>query len=267
MSLKIFDLRKLNSMSKYPSIETYHKLGDRGRLTDEVSVSFEGEPVILTEKIGGTNTRLVFGPKSSDHLIGSREEWLTYSEDYIFNPAQGIVELVHRHVRRNTPLLFQNSVLVLYLESFGGKITAASKQYTGGDSTLTGCRLFDAIAWDTNVMKNVHSLSLQEISDWRDQGWQPFVDEPTLQAIAASHGLEVTPRLLRTQYAKDEVATGIAPPRGLKETWDWLKCTIPTSNVKLAKSAQGSPEGIVIRTPDRRKIAKIRFEDYQRTFK
>ncbi len=31
------DLKKINSLTKYPSILTYHKLGERGRLTEELS--------------------------------------------------------------------------------------------------------------------------------------------------------------------------------------------------------------------------------------
>lgn len=31
------DLKKMNSLTKYPSILTYHQLGERGRLTEELS--------------------------------------------------------------------------------------------------------------------------------------------------------------------------------------------------------------------------------------
>ncbi len=53
------DLGKLNSMTKYPSILTYHALGDKGLLQETVQIPFEGR-VIGTEKVDGTNTRLIF---------------------------------------------------------------------------------------------------------------------------------------------------------------------------------------------------------------
>ena len=58
------DLGKLNSMTKYPSILTYHALGDKGALQDTVQVSFAGR-VVGTEKVDGTNARLVFCPGGS----------------------------------------------------------------------------------------------------------------------------------------------------------------------------------------------------------
>ena len=36
------DLNKLNSMTKYPSILTYHTLGDKGVLQEAVQVRFAG---------------------------------------------------------------------------------------------------------------------------------------------------------------------------------------------------------------------------------
>jgi hypothetical protein len=41
---------------------------------------------------------------------------------------------------------------------------------------------------------------------------------------------------------------------------EWTRC-------KLDAAAAGMAEGIVIRTPDRSSIAKIRREDYERTLK
>jgi hypothetical protein len=44
----------------------------------------------------------------------------------------------------------------------------------------------------------------------------------------------------------------------------WLESMLPTTLVALDTDAGGSPEGLVVRTADRSRIAKIRFEDYQR---
>lgn len=55
-------LSYLNSMTKYPSIPTYHKLNEKGILTAERNVIFD-EPVFATEKIDGTNARILLIPK------------------------------------------------------------------------------------------------------------------------------------------------------------------------------------------------------------
>ena len=45
-------LPSLDSATKYPSIVTYHALGDKGRLTEVLNVNFSGN-VITTEKVDG----------------------------------------------------------------------------------------------------------------------------------------------------------------------------------------------------------------------
>ncbi|MBW4637687.1 MAG: hypothetical protein KME05_05520 [Gloeocapsa sp. UFS-A4-WI-NPMV-4B04] len=50
-------------MTKYPSIPTYHPLGNKGVLLEE-AVSFEGE-VVLTEKIDATNSRIILLPNGN----------------------------------------------------------------------------------------------------------------------------------------------------------------------------------------------------------
>ena len=103
--IRQIDLGKLNSMTKYPSILTYHNLGDKGILQETVQIPFEGR-VIGTEKVDGTNTRMIFCPDQSV-VVGSREDLLWERRDLIGNPAMGIVEAVketvQRLVRRSLP--------------------------------------------------------------------------------------------------------------------------------------------------------------------
>ncbi|WP_236142941.1 RNA ligase family protein [Nostoc sp. CMAA1605] len=87
-SLRSCDLNKLNSLTKYPSIPTYHALGEKGKLLEE-TVTFDGE-VILTEKVDGTNSRIILLP-DGNYVLGSREELLFAKGDLIGNPALGIV--------------------------------------------------------------------------------------------------------------------------------------------------------------------------------
>jgi hypothetical protein len=130
------DLNKINSMTKYPSILTYHKLGERGRLLDEVNISFDN-PVILTEKIDGVNGRIIVFPDGL-YIIGSREELLYAKGDLIGNLQLGIVDILKPIAEKLVPI---SIVIIYYLEVYGGKTTKNGKQYTGNQAM--GARLFD----------------------------------------------------------------------------------------------------------------------------
>jgi ATP-dependent RNA circularization protein (DNA/RNA ligase family) len=54
-------------MTKYPSIPTYHTLGDKGILLEE-TISFDSE-VILTEKVDGTNSRIILLPDGTFVIV------------------------------------------------------------------------------------------------------------------------------------------------------------------------------------------------------
>jgi len=184
--LRSCDLNKLNSMTKYPSIPTYHALGDKGKLLEE-TVIFDGE-VILTEKVDGTNSRIILLP-DGNYLLGSREELLFAKGDLIGNPALGIVDAL-KAVADLLPQS-QDCIIVLYLELYGGKITAASKQYTTDQKV--GWRLFDVA-----VMTNITALfekSVQQIAAWRENGGQAFLDEQQMSKTAKDYGFELTPRI------------------------------------------------------------------------
>jgi hypothetical protein len=236
-------------MTKYPSILTYHALGEKGKLKEEIQVPFD-EPAILTEKIDGVNARIILFPYREDgfYIIGSHEELLYAKGDLIGNPQLGIVEAlkplaeVHR-----TPI---EDITVLYLEVYGGKTTPGSKQYTGNKAV--GYRLFD-IATITNGIEILKDYSVEQIAQWRDNGGQTFRDEASLGFIGS---IPLVPRL----------GTGRLPT-SLKDTLSWMKSTIGLTHAPLDSGAIGMPEGIVVRSADRTKIAKLRFEDYERTFR
>ncbi|MGV9412100.1 RNA ligase family protein [Nocardia sp. NPDC003693] len=248
--LRTADLEVINSATKYPSIATYHRLGERGALTDAVT-EFDG-PVIGTEKVDGSNSRVICLPDGT-WLLGSREELLCAKGDLIGNPAQGIVAALRDFADAlDAP---GDAVRVYFLETYGGKVTAASKQYTG---TLTvGYRLFDvAVLHDYTEL---FTRPVKEISAWREAGGQSFVDETELTAAAAHAGVELTPRLFTLDAAD--------LPRELDATRDFLAARLPETRCGLDDKAGGRPEGIVLRTPDRSVIAKARFEDYERTLR
>jgi hypothetical protein len=254
------DLRALNSLTKYPSIPTYHALDPRnGGLTEEC-ISFAGpggsDGVIATEKVDGTNSRLILLPDGT-YLLGSREELLYAQGDLVGNPALGIVEQLRLVAEALAAAENFNLIVVAYLELYGGKIGGQAKQYTS-DPSAFGWRLFDVATfpqWPSQL-----GWEPQRIAAWRDGGGQLFVAEDELTKFANDGGLPLTPRLLDEFYAD-------ALPTSVEGMHAMLVDILPETRVGLNDSAGGRAEGVVFRSPDRRVIAKARFQDYERTLK
>jgi hypothetical protein len=243
--LDALDLGALNSATKYPPIPTYHEI-DRGTLLNNV-VAFSDD-VVLTEKVDGTNARVVILP-DGDYVIGSREDLLHARGDRVINPKDPIVPALRSLADRLAAPAA--GIRVYYFEVFGDKITKASKQYTG--SRAVGYRLFDVAAVDATVLE----LPRPAISTWRENGGHHFLAEDDLALAAKENGIELTPRLDR--ITADQLPTELA---GMQQ---FLATRLPDTLVALDEGAGGRPEGIVLRTADRSVIAKARVEDYART--
>jgi hypothetical protein len=252
------DLRALNSLTKYPSIPTYHALDPKnGGLLEECITFPDG--VIATEKVDGTNSRIILLPDGR-YVLGSREELLYARGDLIGNPALGIVEQLRPVADALTGSVHNfadNAVRVLYLELYGGKVGGAAKQYTK-DPAVFGWRLFDA-AFVGDLAERL-AWPAQQISTWRDGGGQVFRTEAELTKVAQVAGVELTPRLLDEFY-------GDALPTTVEGMHAMLADLLPETRVRLDEGAGGRPEGIVFRSPDRTVVAKARFQDYERTLK
>lgn len=245
------DLNRLNSATKYPSIPTYHQLDARGNLLDD-TVTFDG-PVIGTEKVDGTNARIIVLPDGT-WILGSREELLHAQGDLIANPAQGIAAALRGaadHVATGEPA----GLLVFYLEVYGGKIGSGAKNYTG--NRAVSYRLFDVAAIPD--LDEVLSWPVEKISTWRDNNGQTWLAEEHLAHLAHNHRLSLTPRLFTLDSGQ--------LPTALTDTRCFLAEHLPTTLAAIDEQATGTPEGIVLRTPDRRTIAKARFGDYDRTLR
>ncbi|GHG23013.1 RNA ligase family protein [Streptomyces filamentosus] len=242
------DLDALNSATKYPSILTYHQLDPRSGGLLETATAFSGD-VILTEKIDGTNARIIT-LSGGDYFLGSREELLYARGDRVWNPKLGIVEALRPLAERlSAPA---DGIRVYYLEVYGGnKITAASKQYTGG--TTLGHRLFDVAEIDAATLE----LPQARIASWRDSGGQYFHTEEELTETAAEEGIEMAPRLA--------TVTASELPTGIDEMQAFLTHHLSKTLVALDSDAGGRPEGIVLRTPNRSVIVKARHQNYART--
>lgn len=253
--LRVADLDRLNSLTKYPSIPTYHTLDPSNGSLTEAATPFVG-PVLLTEKVDGTNTRIAHLPDGSV-LIGSRNEWLHALGDLVANPALGIVEAVREIAERVAALTPPptDTVRVAYGEVFGGKVTGASKQYTG--TGAIAFRLFDVAEVDR--LGERLSQPAAAISAWRESSGPAFVGEAALHAEADRLGVDLTPRIGEID--------GADLPRSVEDAAAFLDETLPATRVALDAEAGGRPEGFVLRTPTRTVIAKARLGDYRRTLK
>ncbi len=252
-SFRSVDLDKLNSLTKYPSIPTYHALDpSNGSLRADEVGRFDGN-VIVTEKIDGTNARVIVSP-DGEYVIGSREELLYARGDLIWNPSLGIVGALRAAAESLTRAADSfDGLTVFYLEVYGGKTTAGAKQYTGRQQF--GARLFDAaLIGELDVR---FAWSREQIAAWRDRGGQTFVDEQSLHDRSAIYRLALTPRIA--------MIDALTLPRDIPETYAWLKSLAPRSAATLDDAAGGTAEGVVIRTELRTSIAKLRFDDYART--
>lgn len=266
-------LRKLNSATQYPSIPTYHKLGERGRLTEEVQVEFDGD-VVVTEKIDGTNARIILPPlftkldipMSPPFYIGSRSELLTAGGDVIYNPAQRIVQTLYEEQGGDEDFAAAVDSIALDIEEgaepdlwtvvfgevYGSSIGKAGKQYA---ADAHGFRVFDVMEFESSILeRTIESIAAER--DGKLDNRAPFqhwamTDDPWALPF------ELVP-----------VMEAEAPPASVRETVEWLSTVVPDRSLAtLDEGAKGGIEGVIVRSRDRSRIAKIRFEDYARTLK
>lgn len=249
---------KLNSLTKYPSILTLHKLGDRGTLLNELtdpSIT-KNDTFYATEKIDGTNVRIII--HRDEFILGSRENLLHYSKDTLYDPAQGIVDAI-KSLKSVIP--YTNGLMVIYGELYGGNVTSHSNWY--GKSAV-GFRVFDICDYDFGNVDWITMLLQMEqsqISHWREHEengilkyGQPFMN--LNDEYKSKFQFEFVPSV------KSIV---IDPTVSHLDIMTQMKMNLPETKCKLTENALGACEGIVIRASDRSKIYKLRFEDYQKT--
>jgi len=266
MNPREIDLRKLNSLTKYPSIPTYHDLGEREILKDTHIQFPKDEKIFLSEKIDGANTRIIVFPTKrtptggfiAPFIIGSREELLCYSGDLIHNPALGIVDAIRRTASRIASHHKHDALVVYYVEVFGGKTTRGAKNYSR--TGKVSFRLFDVFAMPIeDAEEMIETWPIEKFSGWREREGQNFFDLTSVEMQAKRVGLDIVPKL------------GEMKPQDLPEdheaVLEFLKKTLPKTNTTLDGKSLGQAEGIVVRTYEREVIAKIKFRDYERTIR
>ena len=250
LDLAMVDLRKLNSLTKYPSIPTHHALDPKNGGLLEQPTAYTG-PVIGTEKVDGTNGRIILLP-GGEWLIGSREDLLTARGDIVRNPALGIVDAL-RAVAEQAATLGTGGfgeIVVLYLEVYGGKQLPAWKHYGSGKPAY---RMFDV----ATIPDDMLAWEVERIASWRQAGGQDFASESVLADLAKRCGVDLTPRLFEIDGG--DIPASVEDMRGFLE---------PYKTTTVATSGEpGLNEGVVLRSPDRSVISKARFQDYDRTLK
>lgn len=248
------DLDNLNSATKYPSILTFHALDSKtGMLLEDEPTVFTGT-VIGTEKVDGTNGRIIM-PPDGHWIIGTREELIYSKGDLIRNPELSIVETLAPIAETLVPT---ENIRTYFFEVYGGPVGGNGRQYST-DKKATGARLFDIAEMTEDVYTDVLSRPRNHISLWRQNGGQKFEDFIGLKLTAGLAGLELVPHIFGMDAA--DVPTSIQGARDFLAEW------LPKSRVCLDNKAPGKAEGLILRSADRSIIAKARFQDYDRTLR
>lgn len=251
LDARTVDLAVLNSMTKYPSIPTYHTIDPSNGTLTEPAVKFAGR-VIGTEKVDGCNARVITFPDGT-YVIGSREELLYARGDRVVNPWEGVVDALRPYAE---DMGVADAVRAYYVEVYGGRIGGkVAKTYTA--NRAVGVRLFDVAEFFN--YEELLAWPVERIASWRDHGWQPYVHEHRLSSYAMSAQMLRTPALFELDAAD--------LPTGIDETREFLAAYMPFTQCALEPETAGQAEGIVMRTPDRTVIAKARFADYDRTIR
>ena len=254
INLREIDLNKLNSMTKYPSIPTYHTLSPKDGCLEEPVVEFPKSTVYATEKLDGTNSRVILMPDDK-FLIGSRKEFLCYGDDIIYNQSLGIVDIMRDTAEKiSLKRDVHEYIMVFFFESYGKGIN--SKAYS---TKSTSHRMFDIAFISEDQFKDMIEWPIEKISAWRENGGQSFFSIDKQRDIAKVIGIETVPDVL-------EIGADFMP-KTLEDALKFLEDNIPSTQAAIDDSGKGDPEGLVFRSSDRKVIAKARYEDYKKTFK
>ena len=253
--IKEYGIDKLNTFTKYPSILTYHEIGEKGCLIDNrinEELYIDDCVLYVTEKIDGTNGRIII--YKNDYIIGSREKLLYAKGDRFADPALNIAETLKETAERLSNEIDDELFHVIYFEVYGGNITRNSKQYTKNNNF--SFRMFDHTTMQLNKMNEILSLHIDQISSWRENGGQNFYNLNDLLDFSKKYKIKLVPIV--------DFWDAYLLPKNIINTLEWIN---RYSESQVGIDFNGKSEGIIFRAYDRRIIRKVRFEDYERTVK
>jgi len=256
------DIGAINSVTKYPSIPTFHTMGGRGKL-GRVNLAIPDEQLYCTEKLDGTNARIIIDPRDGDYLIGGRNELLYARGDRLIRDSNRILLATIVKAEQAAEKLKGANVstgpVVAYGEVYGGRIGANWKTYAD-DEKAVGFRVFDTQVWTAGMWFEWLHMDSKLRSTRREQGGQPFVGVDELERNATWLGFKTVPVSPFDLEPKDS-QTGIFAQ--LCE----MGLTTQAALTETINANTKRPEGVVLRTANRSWIAKFRIEDYERSIR
>lgn len=251
------EARKLNTITKYPSILTYHELGKKGTVIEELTSQYyeclDEEELEGTEKVDGTGSRIIIC--GQDYLIGTREEFIYAKGDRIKNDQLNILKncipIAERLV--NEYNFNKTKLFAIYGETYGENIGRNYKNYGTKESSF---KVFDMWSMKIGEVKELLKIDLEKLATWREHGNQPYFKIDKLKEYCKTLKLEKTPVLFTIK--KKELPISIE---------DMYKFLSQFKETKVGLDCTGKSEGFVVRSSDRKYIKKIRFEEYEKTLK
>jgi hypothetical protein len=254
-----FTLAKLDTATKYPSIETYHKLGERGRLLDELNHQWPDDEIVhVSEKIDGMNGRLIFLPgRNAPWIAGTRDQLVAASSDVIWDNAQGVAGAL---LGPNAPkpwmlpnyILEDSYVFVTYFEVYGHKSTPHWNEYSP-DGREPMIRLFDAQFFQQDWLQNFKSV--EDVARSRDSDGGIWFVKDMLENLAEALNVRCVPDLW--------TGPGADLPKDVLNMDRFMFGL--GRDTKAGVNGSGRSEGIVLRTAGRKVIAKARRQSYDKT--
>ena len=254
----------INSMTKYPSILTLHKLAQDGRtlLNDMTTKIDDNVTLFSTEKLDGCNVRLIF--YRGQFLIGSRDNMLHFGGDLYYQSEYDIVDSLYdmlpiaKIADSIAASIYGNHLVVVYGEFYRGKALPKGKNY--GRETH-GFRVFDICAFKEGDLDEILKMKPVQISRWREgegEGGmyygQPFLSYNVMGVFCEVFGFQQVPMVPFFMHGTSH-----------EEVLSAMRQALPKSNAALSDDATKIPEGIVVRTSTRSRIFKLRFENYEKT--
>jgi ATP-dependent RNA circularization protein (DNA/RNA ligase family) len=245
-----YDPEGLASVTAYPRIPTYHAIGSFNCLQGnrrETAPDLNDPSLVVTEKLDGEHVRILV--TRDDVLIGDRDRLCWRFRDYLYTKSNIVpvlretVEALWSRVSDSTDLLAEDTMLVIY-----GELVDGPARDPSGSGSVAGSKSLDGGPLQLFVF-DVATVSAKSL-DVGD-ATQPPVDVrqwlPFDRVIGICERLSlsaVTPRVLLSRPRDESLAA----------TSEWL----------TSLGLRAGAEGVVVRTQDRRAIAKICVADYRR---
>lgn len=250
----LIPLEALNGMTKLGKFPRVHERGKGGRAAEEVSdklpVLADDDELSVTEKIDGAKVRISHLPQGSErrYIVGPAEQLIYAESDLLTSDTNGLLTPVAPLIERH--FAAEGNILVLFGESYGGKIQAkVAQNYTGGQEDLYGFRLFASMHLPAARVQERAMAGLSSIAQWREETMLKRFD-----TLEESKGLGIEMVAVNSAVT---YATFMERTKRLPETASFLRGAIPMSEAKLSAGASGVPEGAVLRTSEGGMFCKL----------